>query len=238
MNAMKLIMPRLNLSALAVLAAGFLAGCASTGTNSTPTVSTAAPPPPCWPGLIPSNSNSTPTVSTAAPPVSAPAVPPVPVVIAPTVRAVELPLRIKAAATEPFTDKNGQLWLADQGFADGETTERPEVTIIGASDPRIYQSERFSMTSFTQPLPNGNYLVKLHFCETYEGITGPGQRVFSFTVAGHEFKDFDVWVKSGGFLHAYVETVPVEITTGKLEITFTPNIENPEINGIEILAAP
>ena len=53
-------------------------------------------------------------------------------------------------------------------------------------------------------------------------------------VAGHEFKDFDVWVKAGGFQTAYVETVPVEVTNGQLDITFTPNIENPEINGIEI----
>ena len=62
-------------------------------------------------------------------------------------------------------------------------------------------------------------------------------QVFSFNVEGHEFKDFDVWTKSGGYLHAYVETVPVEITDGKLDITFTPNVENPEINGIEIIPA-
>ena len=93
------------------------------------------------------------------------------------------------------------------------------------------------MTSFTQPLPNGKYIVKLHFCETYDGITGPGQRVFSFNIAGHEFKDFDVWAKAGGGLRAYIETVPVEITDGKLVITFTSNVENPQINGIEILPA-
>jgi len=38
-------------------------------------------------------------------------------------------------------------------------------------------------------------------------------------------------------LRAYIETVPVEITNGNLEITFTPNIENPQINGIEIIPA-
>ena len=36
---------------------------------------------------------------------------------------------------------------------------------------------------------------------------------------------------------ADIETVPVEITNGNLEITFTPNIENPQINGIEIIPA-
>jgi hypothetical protein len=57
-------------------------------------------------------------------------------------------------------------------------------------------------------------------------------------VAGHEFKDLDLFAKTGGVGRAYVESVPVEITNGKLDITFTPNIENPEINGIEIIPAP
>ena len=158
-----------------------------------------------------------------------------PVVVQPT---GSLPtIRIKAGVTEGFTDNSGNAWLPDQGFADGETIDRPDLPIQGTTDQRIYRAERYSMTKFTQALPNGKYNVKLHFCETYDGITGPGQRVFSFNVAGHEFKDFDVWVKSGGAQRAYVETVPVEITNGQLEITFTPNIENPQINGIEIIPA-
>lgn len=91
------------------------------------------------------------------------------------------------------------------------------------------------MDSFSWPVPNGRYLVKLHFAETFEGITGPGERVFSFNVQGREFKDFDVWVKAGGPLKAYVETVPVEVTDGKIRITFTPKVENPQICAIEIV---
>jgi hypothetical protein len=144
-------------------------------------------------------------------------------------------IRIKTGVTDGFTDSSGNKWLPDQGFADGDTIERSDISIEGATDQRIYRAERYSMTHFEQVLPNGKYNVKLHFCETYDGITGPGERVFSFNVAGHEFKDFDVWVKAGGALRAYVETVPVDITDGKLVITFTPNIENPQINGIEII---
>ncbi len=146
-------------------------------------------------------------------------------------------IRIKTGVTDGFTDNSGNAWLPDQGFADGETVERPDLAIANTTDQRIYRAERYSMTHFTQALPNGNYNVKLHFCETFDGITGPGERVFSFNVAGHEFKDFDVFTKAGGPLRAYVETVPVEITNGKLEITFTANIENPQINGIEIIPA-
>jgi hypothetical protein len=142
-----------------------------------------------------------------------------------------------AGASAPFTDPAGVVWLAGVGFADGDTIDREDLQIANTTNPGIYRSERYSMTAFSYPVPNGRYTVKLHFCETYDGITGPGERVFSFNVEGHEFKDFDVFVKAGGALRAYVETVPVEVTDGKLDITFTSNIENPEINGVEIIPA-
>jgi hypothetical protein len=144
-------------------------------------------------------------------------------------------IRIKAGVTTPFRDSSGNVWLADQGFADGDTIERPELSIENTKDPGIYRAERYAMSSFSQPLPNGNYVVKLHFAETFEGITGSGQRVFSFSIEGKEFKDFDVWAKAGGAQRAYVETVNVSVADGKLDIGFVTNIENPEINGIEIL---
>ena len=144
-------------------------------------------------------------------------------------------IRIKAGTGTAFTDSSGNAWLPDQGFADGEVVERPELAIANTKDPTIYRAERYSMTSFSHALPNGKYIVKLHFAETYEGITAAGERVFSFNVEGQEFKDFDVFVKAGGPQKAYVETVKVDITDGKLDIKFTPNIENPEINGIEII---
>lgn len=143
--------------------------------------------------------------------------------------------RINAGAYESVKDAEGNEWLADQGFQGGDTIERPDLPISNTKTPEIYRSEHYSMDSFSWPLPNGNYLVKLHFAETYEGIGGPGDRVFSFNVQGKEFKDFDVWIKAGGFAKAYVETVPVEITDGKLTITFTPNVENPQICAIEII---
>ena len=152
--------------------------------------------------------------------------------------AVRLAVRIKAGSASSFTDSQGTVWLADQGFSGGDIIDRPDLVITNTAVPGIYRFEHYSMDSFSWPLPNGNYLVKLHFCETFEGITGPGQRVFSFNVQGHDFKDFDVWAKAGGPLTAYVETVPVEVKEGKLLITFTSNIENPQINGIEIIPQP
>ena len=107
--------------------------------------------------------------------------------------------------------------------------------VTRTEEPGLFRSEHYSMSAFSCKIPNGEYLAKLYFAETYSGITGPGQRVFSFNVQGKEFKDFDIWVKTGGPNRAYIETVPVEVTNGEFRITFTPQVENPCINAIEII---
>jgi hypothetical protein len=166
---------------------------------------------------------------------SAPAAPAAPVASA----TVPPPVHIKAGRSTPLTDADGVVWIAEQGFADGDIIDRgDDMQIANTKSPALYRTEHYGMTAFSYPVPNGKYIVKLHFAETFDGITAAGERVFSFNVEGKEFKDFDVFVKAGGPQRAYVETVPVEVTDGKLDITFTSNVENPEINGIEILPAP
>ena len=153
------------------------------------------------------------------------------------VEAAQAVIRIKAGATKPLKDEAGVTWEADRGFEGGETIARPEIDVANTKTPSVYRAERYSMTGFKQDLPNGKYIVKLHFAETFEGVTAARERVFSFNVEGRDFKDFDVYVKAGGAGKAYIETVPVEIKDGRLDITFTSNIENPQINAIEIAPA-
>jgi endoglucanase len=182
----------------------------------------------CRSGVKITVTKTTPAVTASAPAVAAP--------VAPSVPAAHVAIRIDAGSTAPYTDSSGNVWLADQGFADGDTVDRGnDVKIANTKDPAIYRTERYGMSEFSCKLPNGKYVVKLHFAETYENITGSGQRVFSYTVAGQEFKDFDVWAKAGGARRAYIETVNVNITAGKLDIIFTSNTDSPEINGIEII---
>lgn len=206
------------ISVVAVILFTGCQSCKNSGSDKTPAQMTVAPTATAAP------------VATAAP--AATAAPVATVAPAP----VPPPVRIKAGLFTPFTDSDGNVWLPDQGFADGDTADRPDdLQIANTKDPALYRTERYSMSSFSYPVPNGKYTVKLHFAETYDGTSGPGGRVFSFNVEGQEFKDFDVWVKAGGQQRAYIETVNVEVTDGKLDISFTPNVENPEINGIEIL---
>jgi len=152
-------------------------------------------------------------------------------------------IRLRAGSTSAYKDSKRNVWLPDVeskdgGFDGGELADRPDDMVIkNTKEQGLYHSEHWGMDSFSYKLPNGKYVVKLHFAETYEGIAGPGDRVFSFKVQDKEFNDFDVWKKAGGPQRAYIERVPVKITDGKLKITFTPNVDNPEINGIEIIPA-
>ena len=145
-------------------------------------------------------------------------------------------LRIKAGLATPFTDSSGNVWLAEQGFEGGATIDRdPATAIAGTREPGLFLSEHYAMSAFSRKIPNGKYVAKLYFAETFDGITGPSQRVFSYNVQGHDFKDFDIWAKTGGPNRAYVEIVLVEVTNGEFRIVFTSQIENPEINAIEII---
>ncbi len=171
---------------------------------------------------------------------TSPAVPTVPA-------SPKLVIRMACGAYEPYTDKNGNLWLPDQvkapgaslGPLDGMTVERTEeFEVPNVAFPQIFRTERYSMSAYEFNLPNGKYTVRLHFAECFTGISGPGERVYSFVVQGQKPEiDFDIFKEAGGMYKAIQrEYKGVEVTNGKLRIEFTPNIENPAINGIEIFA--
>ena len=167
---------------------------------------------------------------------------PPPATTAPAVTASGLtvtpPVYIDAGSSMTYTDSVGNVWQADEGFSGGDSTERPaDLQITNTADAEIFRTEHFGMSSFSCNLPDGKYTVKLLFAETYDEVTGPGQRVFSMNVGGKEIDDFDVFAKAGGGDTACVETVDVDVTNGQLVITFTAKTQNPEINGIEILPA-
>lgn len=116
-----------------------------------------------------------------------------------------------------------------------ESSEGSTPTITGSKNPELFVSEHWGMTAFSHPVPNGKYLVKLYFAETYNGITDEGQRVFTFDVEGHETTDFDIWKKAGGPRKAIVESVPAVVDDGELNITFKQQVQSPAIKAIEII---
>jgi hypothetical protein len=173
---------------------------------------------------------------------------PAPQASATAAAAVALPtIRIKAGADSPLTDSKGVTWAADADFDGGVPVDRPDLQITGTDTPELYHSERYSMNFYNFKVPNGNYTVKLHFSEDYEGIADKEARLFTYAVQDgdaatgkkiKEVKDFSPWKASGAQFKAYVDEVPVTVTTGQITITFTAQVENPQINAIEIVPRP
>jgi hypothetical protein len=146
-------------------------------------------------------------------------------------------VRIEAGGAANFTDSSGNLWLADTGFTAGAggVADRGNLAIGNTVNDRLYQTERWGMTAFAYNVPNGTYQVNLHFAETYAGITGAGQRVFSANVEGNAINNIDVYAQAGGANLALIKSACVNVADGQLNITFAATTDNPEINGIEII---
>ena len=148
-------------------------------------------------------------------------------------------IRISAGAEKPYTDHDGNIWFPDKGFKGGGTALRSGIVITGTQSPGIYLTERCCMNSFSYPVPNGNYEVKLHFAETYQGVTAPGMRVFSLDIDGVQINDLDIFAETGGRNRALIKSISVAVNDGRLDIKFTPAPDKDcsEINGIEIIPA-
>ncbi|MFC5195436.1 malectin domain-containing carbohydrate-binding protein [Bizionia hallyeonensis] len=88
---------------------------------------------------------------------------------------------------------------------------------------------------FSIAVPNGDYIVNLYFANLYNGTSNPGERVFSVNIEDERLlDDFDISAEFGHRQAGLVQN-NITVTDGVLEIRFFENIENPLINGIEIL---
>ncbi len=155
-------------------------------------------------------------------------------------------LRVCAGTTKPHKDPAGNVWQPDKeykkgggyGFVGGDTIDRGrDMKIAGTNDPYLYQTEHWSMDDFFAEVPNGKYTVRMHFAETYEGIDSEGPRVFDVKIQGAVvLKDFDIQKLGGGVQKAIIkEFKGIAVTNGILDINFVSKLQNPEVNGIEII---
>jgi len=143
-------------------------------------------------------------------------------------------------------EAGGTTWAADRmvgggatwGAVGGKTVQQEALAIEKTDMPALYQSERYSMDAYRFTVPNGTYGLVLHFAETYEGITGPGQREFGVTANGVPVAEaLDPMKEAGAFATpVLLKVAGVEVTDETLTIQFTPGVENPQINAIQILA--
>lgn len=122
------------------------------------------------------------------------------------------------------------------GYVGGKVVARADADVKNTQDKALYLTEHHSMTAYRIPVANGSYAVKLHFAETYEGIKDVGQRVFTVAIEGKPvLPDFDAFKEAGKqSFAAIVKEFEAEVKDGELTIEFTPKVQNPMINAIEV----
>ena len=134
-------------------------------------------------------------------------------------------------------------FAADEFFNNGNefstTTAVSTTGVTNAAPEAVYQSVRWA-SSFTYTIPGltagSSHTVRLHFAELT--WTANGQRVFNVAINGTPvLNNFDIFATAGGQLKAVVEQFTATAnSSGQIVISFTNGgVDNPEINGIEIL---
>jgi hypothetical protein len=87
-------------------------------------------------------------------------------------------------------------------------------------------------------VPNGDYVVKLHFAEIWSGAFRVGRRKFDIVIEGALVdRALDVFAKVGAKT-ALVRSYPISVKDGQMNIRFVHRVQNPLISAIEILPAP
>ena len=82
---------------------------------------------------------------------------------------------------------------------------------------------------------DGEYIVNLYFANLYNSTSEPGERLFNVNIEGVRYlTNFDPSAEYGQRIGG-MEQFNITVTGGSLEIAFSENIQNPLINGIEIL---
>ncbi|PSR55472.1 hypothetical protein AHMF7605_19150 [Adhaeribacter arboris] len=153
-------------------------------------------------------------------------------------------IRLNAGGTA-FLASGNRPFSADQYFGGtAGTSSIASGDILNTTDDELYRNER-SAASFTYSIPvqNGQVNVVLHFAEiwftgeTGRGLAGTGRRMFNVDVEGsRKLTNYDIFARAGGALRPVLETIPVTVTDGVLNINFTTGTANqPTISAIEVL---
>jgi len=162
--------------------------------------------------------------------------------ILPAPSAALLPIRI-VAGSRAYKDPEGNLWLPDRYVIGGRPGQSAKV--VKDQQTGLYDFHRVGNFRYILPvIPLEKYRVRLYFQEPWfgkenAGIGGPGSRVFDVWCNGvTQLKDFDILSEAGS--SPVVKTFRnVQATAlGKIELTFSPVINYPLINAIEVVPEP
>jgi hypothetical protein len=144
-----------------------------------------------------------------------------------------------------YTTSLGRVFSADTSFTGG-TQYVVTNSISGTTDPSLYQNERWGQFSYSIPVANGTYDVRLHFAELYYGNAAPGpcvgKRIFGMDVLDTAGTDIpptmDICAEVGP-LTALVKIIRgVQITDGAVDVrSVYGSIDDPELTALEVVPA-
>ena len=110
---------------------------------------------------------------------------------------------------------------------------------VPASTPRsIFDSERWGAQSWTFPIPSGATVkVRLYFANRYPGTSQVGQRVFNVAINGTTvLPAYDIVADVGDQTGTMKEFPNLTAAAdGAVHVDFTNQVENPLVDGIEIV---
>jgi hypothetical protein len=159
--------------------------------------------------------------------------------ILPAPSASQLPVRI-VVNSKPYVDSANQFWQSDRYFSGGRYGLPPESA--KRANLGIYESDRVGRFHYSIPaVPMAKYRVRLYFREPWfgkenGGIGGPGSRVFDVACNGEMLlKKFDILAEdsSAPVVKSFDH---IQATSGgRIDISFTPEVNYAIVNAIEIL---
>ncbi len=136
-------------------------------------------------------------------------------------------------------NSGGVNWNADNYFSSTDalsptTAYTSNNSILGTTYPEIYQSERYGKAfSYSIPVKNAFYKVKLHFAEIY--WDAPNKRVFNVDIENGQglLNNLDIYALAGKNSALSREFI-IKLTDGNINILFNSVIDQAKISGIEI----
>lgn len=140
---------------------------------------------------------------------------------------------------QAYTDANGQLWQADNGYKGGINYSNT-ANIAGTANQTLFHTARYAPDNqapviYSFPVSSGSYHVNLYFAEVSPTWHYVGARVFNVKVEGNvAFQNLDVFAAAGAKT-ALVKSTDAVVTDGQLTIELDSITQQAEISAIEII---
>ena len=143
-------------------------------------------------------------------------------------------IRIAIPFTTSWVDTLGRTWAADNSFTGGTATNTGTQNIANTNESNFFQNRRIGNFTYSIAIPNGNYNLQLGFAETFWTTTG--SRTFNVSAQGNIILSaYDVFARAGGRLIAKIESFPIVVSSGLVNLVFTSVVDNAMVSNIEIV---